>query len=767
MKLWSTRIAAGLVLGLGVSSPVEAQGPTLVPATLRNITPAGATRGRMLTFTLDGLNLQNATRVVFDDPEITGIPAPGANANQAKVTATVGEKARLGVHRVYLETPLGTTGGVTFVVGAWPEKREQEPNNEPSAPGLSELPATFLGTLDRTGDVDCYRFEATAGQELTFEVVAGQIRSRLNAVLSLVDGQGAVLAESYAAEGQVDPLLVYRFAQAGTYAIRVRDFENAAGGDVSYRLNVGALPAATGVFPLGFQKGRGEVTLIGSALGAAPKVEISSGRGGWGETVSVSEIGGKSLLRPVRLAVGEHPEVVESDSPNETAATAQRVTAPVTVNGRISGGAGADADYFRFTARKGQRMILEVDARRLGSPLDSVIDVLDGQGKRIERATLRCVAETIMTLSDRDSVTTGLRMLTWSDFAINDLVYVRGEVLQLVALPRGPDDDARFRSVRGQRIGFFDTTPTGHAVNTPMYKVQVHPPGRTFPRNGMPVFRLYYRNDDGGPLYGKDSRVSFVAPADGEYVVRIADVRGAGSDRHAYRLTIRDEKPDFRLTMNPEHPNIPAGARVPVEVTADRLDGFGGEIRVRLEGLPAGVTATPGVIEAGESSATLELTAAPEAVTAKAGGVRLVGEAKVGSETLVRTSEPGGGQCRMAILPRADLEVTTTARKIVIVPGTEQQIDASIVRRNGFAGRVPIDLKNMPFGVRIQDVGLNGVLITESETARRFTIVCEPWVKPMQRLVYCTVRTETGSGAPTEVAAEPILLEVRPAGGAP
>ena len=39
-----------------------------------------------------------------------------------------------------------------------------------------------------------------------------------------------------------------------------------------------------------------------------------------------------------------------------------------------------------------------------------------------------------------------------------------------------------------------------------MYKVELHPPGTTFPPNGLPVFPLTYRNDDGGPGYGKDCR---------------------------------------------------------------------------------------------------------------------------------------------------------------------------------------------------------------------------------------------------------------------
>src|SRR5438034_8180129 len=45
------------------------------------------------------------------------------------------------------------------------------------------LPATVVGMLEKPGDVDCYRFEARAGQELVFQVVAASIRSRLNAVL--------------------------------------------------------------------------------------------------------------------------------------------------------------------------------------------------------------------------------------------------------------------------------------------------------------------------------------------------------------------------------------------------------------------------------------------------------------------------------------------------------------------------------------------------------------------------------------------------------
>src|SRR5262249_59546571 len=129
------------------------------------------------------------------------------------------------------------------------------------------------------------------------------------------------------------------------------------------------------------------------------------------------------------------------------------------------GGLGA-ADPWRFTARKGQRLVLEVNARRLGSPLDSFVEILDGQGQVLPRATLRSVARTYTTFRDHDSGTPGIRIETWNELAINDYLYVGSELMRIDALPKNPDDDCQFYSVGGQRVGFLDTTPTHHSLGT-------------------------------------------------------------------------------------------------------------------------------------------------------------------------------------------------------------------------------------------------------------------------------------------------------------
>ena len=58
--------------------------------------------------------------------------------------------------------------------------------------------------------------------------------------------------------------------------------------------------------------------------------------------------------------------------------TEQRAGLPVVVNGRIS--RSGDKDIYRLDARAGDRIVAEVRARRLGSPLDSSLTLTDRKG---------------------------------------------------------------------------------------------------------------------------------------------------------------------------------------------------------------------------------------------------------------------------------------------------------------------------------------------------------------------------------------------------
>ena len=264
---------------------------------------------------------------------------------------------------------------------------------------------------------------------------------------------------------------------------------------------------ALAAYPLGVRAGQTEpVSLTGFNLGAA-KVDVKGEPSPEAESALLLRpkvAAGKTFNR-LKLAVDSEPEV-ESTGKNLSVAAAQPIETPVTINGRLTAG----ENDFRFKARKGDKLVLEVNANRLGSPLDSMLEVLDAKGQPVERATIRCELATAVTLNDPSSGGSGIRILSWNGMAVGDTLMVGSELIQVSAMPRGPDDDIRFESFAGQRLGLLDTTPEAHAIDAPVYKVQIYPPGKTFVGNGLPLVHLPYRNDDGGPGYGKDS--AFASP---------------------------------------------------------------------------------------------------------------------------------------------------------------------------------------------------------------------------------------------------------------
>jgi WD40 repeat protein len=730
--------ATGKVLAQPV--PVKPKPPQVV-----KLSPPAGQRGKALRLVFEGNHLDTVTEVVADPPGVSARLLPEKTPTRVVVEAAFPADAPARVYRLSLKGPAGQTTPQSFTVDLFPLVAEVEPNNSPGTGQKITLPTSIAGKLDKEGDVDYYRFEAEAGQQLGVQVLTAAIGSKVEPVLQLTNASGQVLAES--GEG----VLGYTFAKAGTYALGVRDQQYRGGPAMSYRLHLGDIPVITSVFPLGLQRGtETDIEVLGVHLGSVKSVKIKAPPNaalGSRLPVSVSTSRGMALGNKT-VVVGEFAELIARPSKADNTST----QVPFTANGVVSSPGATDT--WRFTAKKGQRLILEVNARRLGSALDSYVEVLDLKGQPIARATLRCQAKTYITFRDHGSTDPGIRIESWNELAINDYLYVGNELIRIRALPRNPDDDCQFFSVANQRVGQMDTTPTHHSMGSPMYKVSIHPPGTTFPPNGMPVYTLFYRNDDGGPGYGRDSRLYFDPPADGDYLVRIGDSLGLGGKDHAYRLTVRPPRPDFTVSWNPTSPSVWKGGAIPIKVSANRVDAYEGPINLHLENLPPGFSAPATRIPAGENSTTFALYAEAAAKNPdKVPPLKLVAQAKIGDQVIRR--EVMGG------LPKAvepgDLVTTTGQSEVTVKPGGEVRLSVKIDRRKGFKGRVPIDVRGLPHGVRVLDIGLNGILITESETTRTFVIYAEPWVQAIEQPFVVLAQRE---GKGTEYAAKSVTLRV-------
>ncbi len=432
------------------------------------------------------------------------------------------------------------------------------------------------------------------------------------------------------------------------------------------------------------------------------------------------------------------PTEIAEVEPNDSVAQAQPVTAPGTVKGVFLAAKGSDPDLYRFEAKAGQTWIIETNAARSGSKADTKVEVLDAHGQPIQRALLQAVRDSYINFRPIDSSQLEVRLEYWEEMDLNQFLFMNGEVCKLFRAPRGPDSGYELYQNAGKRRTYFDTSATGQAKEQPAYIVEAYPPGAPIVDNGLPIFPLYYINDDDGERkLGTDSRLTFTAPQDGTYLLRVTDSRGFTSDKHTYQLTIRPPKPDFRVSVETMNVKLPAGSGQRLKFNVDRIDNFNGPVRIEVANLPAGYhVAQPSVIAAGQLNTFSVITAAADAQPAdKAAWEKVVvtATADIGGETVRKPSGHLGTitlekppAIRVILVPD-DLATTATDGGLVIVPGTT--ITAKIrIERNGFDGDVKLDIDNLPHGIIVDNIGLSGVLVRANETERQIFLTARPWV---------------------------------------
>ena len=143
------------------------------------------------------------------------------------------------------------------------------------------LPVSIWGELAKPGDAARVEFVAEAGQMLVFDLAAKALGSKLDAVLTLLDATGKVLASDNNFENGGDALLAFSIPAKGRYTIVVNDAQFAGSAEHFFRLSIGELPFVTGCFPLSVPAGtETAVELIGYNLPADRKIKLQAGAEG-------------------------------------------------------------------------------------------------------------------------------------------------------------------------------------------------------------------------------------------------------------------------------------------------------------------------------------------------------------------------------------------------------------------------------------------------------------------------------------------------------
>jgi hypothetical protein len=318
------------------------------PPVASYVFPAGGQRGTTVPIRVGGLflhekcgfdltgrgltaspQLARTERIWFEGPLL---PLPESQQQEDYPADMLGSvaiapDAPVGACRGRLFTSQGAAGGLVFVVGELPEVVERETDGDP-IPEPVKLPVTVNGRIFPRDDVDLWEFDATAGETITAFVHAKSINSPLEPRVEILDAAGRVLAET-----MMDPVAgadaSVRLAApaAGKYRVRITDVRSFGGPQYVYRLTLTADPVP--VAPL-----------------------------------------------PLKVEPDDLPDVI---APHEAT-----VKPPVALNGRVAK-PGA-SDEWKVVLKKESRYVLELQARRAGSPLCGVVTILDADGKELARA---------------------------------------------------------------------------------------------------------------------------------------------------------------------------------------------------------------------------------------------------------------------------------------------------------------------------------------------------------------------------------------------
>jgi hypothetical protein len=361
---------------LAATGPMSAQ--TSFPM-ITHAYPVAVQRGTITEIAGEGqMNFAGAYKVLFEGTGVTAeatspLPLPGAVIKGVNMKVTVAKDAPLGVREFRIATSLGiSTVGQLLVVDD-PVVMESPANNTIAQAQSINLPCVLAGKLEVVEDLDYFKFEARAGEIVTFEMYCARIQDKIHdlqkhakPMLTLFDSAGRELAANdhffFA-----DPMLSYKIPKAGAYFLQVR--ESTFDGDPRwvYAILATNKPYVSHIFPMAGNPGKTiQVEPIGSAKFTNDKVALRVPDKLGVQQIQLDLDGVKT--NPATFIVSNLPQYIEQE-PNDDPQKANRVTLPVGINGRI--GKKRDIDHFVFDAKKGKAIRFELKARRFGTLLNS------------------------------------------------------------------------------------------------------------------------------------------------------------------------------------------------------------------------------------------------------------------------------------------------------------------------------------------------------------------------------------------------------------
>lgn len=653
------RLFLSLMLMIGVSAfmlqdgTVSAQpkaGPIVVAPqapVLNPVFPLGVQRGQALELNLAGTNLADPIGLWTSFPAKVTVPTEmnnGKDAAKVKVKIEVPADAPLGVHTLRYVTKNGVSNARVFCVDEFPQVDETADNKTKEKAQVIAVPSVIIGKTEAEVS-DYFKFNVTAGQRLTLEVLARRIGSTLDPIIKLYDAKSMREMPGFYSDDepglQSDCRLTRVFPTAGEIIVEVRDSRHQGGAEAFYRLRIADVPNAMAALPSSIQRGKkASVQFTGKDVNAVPPVEVTMPEKSNAVQVPVKGPGNSGW--PISVNASNINEIVETE-PNNEISKAQKIELPVGITGRFLD--KGDLDHYVFTAKKGAKYTLTGETYEINSPAEVFLVIKDMKGAELAKSNPANTPAKIEFTAPADG-----------DFVIvaEHLNYAHGplEVYHLIVEPNEPDFavsvllDRVELTAGGSAIipvaGIVRkdyTGPVEVTVESPVLEGTTTITNAAAPQPGVAVGYLPVTAKAGTPVGGVEFRIIAKATINGKVVTRYATVTDivktslnglAFPPREMLTSLSAAIIPSqlFTLSVKVVPADVVKGTPANVTITAKRADGFAEEIAIAPVNLPANVTAAVKPIPKGANEVTFPLTVPANAVAGTA-AITFRGSAKV------------------------------------------------------------------------------------------------------------------------------------------
>lgn len=531
MRRKATRFLRTRCLGWCVGGLVSLMIPASVFAHgfIESIVPPSAVRGGKTQLTLRGSNLHQAIGLWTTlSPAVVRATLVGeSTAGQATFELDIADEAPLGLFGLRLATVDGLSNAHLFVIddiAPHTEGAADDPDGDLDVdrpPELVTLPVA-VGGIYRSEDQDTFAIEVEAGESVSFEVVGNRLGQDFDALVVIRDASGRqVVARDNDVGLFFDCRFAHTFEKAGRYTVQVRDARFQGNEHCTYLLRMGHFSPALVALPSTVRIG--ERTLLSfPQLGTdivsyrAP-ADLKPGGFYYGLRRPSHD---SSVWLPLLASV--LPSSTETE-PNDSTGDASAAVVPGVFHGVLS--QDGDSDRFFFDMEKGEGLRFKVESKRLGSPADIAIDVIDPEGNVVARGDDTGLDEARFDFTAEKTGRFQLQVSEFTGFGGPEFVYrveVRPDVPEMIfesgasrlAIPQGSRQPLPLRLERHQIEGDVTLRLRGAPEGMTLQKT-VFPAGATELENAVLA-------SAGTPLGIYTLQVVATSPVDGRELAVVA-----------------------------------------------------------------------------------------------------------------------------------------------------------------------------------------------------------------------------------------------------